>query len=384
VTFEDKDKAPYEEFHRILSHRFVKNKIQYSVAWKQKPGKKRVQVSWVYPEDFVNKKVINDYHNHLNQIKSNARMTRSKGRLMGNINCLYFSIIMFIFIFPLIGAGVPLNIIPLKTTDQITSNGDFDFCEFKNILNPIDLNDICAKPRENGNNSSLVLDWLKSNYDDKFFNTSADREKTYLKTETFYHFQATLLSKSINQVSGKAFQCKKVTYIRSWSVGFWGKNYKNDEIFNEVLDPDTCWYMIKNKKCDKNIITCDENENCRFETFPPDEFSWFSDSTKTFSHCYVSPRIIAESSVNSHIFTSTCKVSDWSCYLKDSIIVWHRDVVQTCGFKRISVDYFDVAGTILMERSQKLGLQVKRIESHCDTDFNLTTEGLYIAPIRKN
>jgi hypothetical protein len=97
VTFEDKDKAPYEEFHRILSHRFVKNKIQYSVAWKQKPGKKRVQVSWVYPEDFVNKKFINDYHNHLNQIKSNARMTRSKGRLMGNINSLYFSIIMFIF-----------------------------------------------------------------------------------------------------------------------------------------------------------------------------------------------------------------------------------------------------------------------------------------------
>jgi hypothetical protein len=98
VTFEDKDKAPYDEFHRILSHRFIKNKIQYSVAWKQKPGEKRVQVSWVNPEDFVNKKFINDYHNQMKQIKSYARMTGSNGRLMGNINSLYFSIIMFIFI----------------------------------------------------------------------------------------------------------------------------------------------------------------------------------------------------------------------------------------------------------------------------------------------
>ena len=242
---------------------------------------------------------------------------------------------------------------------------------------------MCTKHNANDDNSSLIIDWLKSNYEEKFFNSSADTSKSYLKTETFYHFQASLLSKSINQVSGKAFQCKKVTYVRSWSVGFWGKNYKNDEIFNEVLDPDTCWYMVKNKKCDKNIMTCDENENCRFETFPPDEFSWFSDSTKTFSHCYVSPRIIAESNINSHIFTSNCKVSDWSCLLKDSIVVWHRDVVQTCGFKRISVGYFDAAGNILMEKSQKLGLQVKRIENHCDSDFIYTTEGLYLAPITK-
>ena len=80
--------------------------------------------------------------------------------------------------------------------------------------------------------------------------------------------------------------------------------------------------MVKNKKCDKNNMICDENENCRYETFPPDEFTWFKDSTKTFSHCYVSPRVIAESSENSHIFTGQCKVSDWFCLLKDSICVW--------------------------------------------------------------
>jgi hypothetical protein len=52
-------------------------------------------------------------------------------------------------------------------------------------------------------------------------------------------------------------------------------------------------------------------------------------------------------------------------------------------FKRISVGNFNAAGTILMEKSQKLGLQVKRIESHCDSKFIFTTEDLYLAPITK-
>ena len=34
-----------------------------------------------------------------------------------------------------------------------------------------------------------------------------------------------------------------------------------------------------------------------------------------------------------------------------------------------------------MERNQKLGLQFKRMESHCGFDLLLTTEGLYLAPV---
>ena len=98
-----------------------------------KTGGKRVQISWVSPEDFANKKFINDYHNHINQVKANARITRSRGQLMGNINSLYFSIIIFLLIFPLIGAVAPLNIVPLRPTDQITSTGDFVFVSLRII-----------------------------------------------------------------------------------------------------------------------------------------------------------------------------------------------------------------------------------------------------------
>ncbi len=137
------------------------------------------------------------------------------------------------------------------------------------------------------------------------------------------------------------------------------------------MDKDTCWYMVNNKLCDKNLMKCDENNNCRYEDFPPDQFSWFTDSTKTFSHCYVSPRVIAESTENSHIFTSNCKVSDWFCVLMDSIVVWDKSVVHTCPFKRVSIGYFDAVGIIITERSQKLGLQFTAIENYCDSDFLL-------------
>ena len=139
--------------------------------------------------------------------------------------------------------------------------------------------------------------------------------------------------------------------------------------------------MVNTNKCDKNIMSCDENFNCRYELFPPDRFSWFGDSTFTFSHCFVSPRIITESHESSHIFTSKCKVSDWFCLLKDSIIVWPKSVVQECPFKRVSIGFFDAIGSILMERTQKLGFQLKSIEHHCGYEFLYTTEGLYIASI---
>ena len=35
----------------------------------------------------------------------------------------------------------------------------------------------------------------------------------------------------------------------------------NDKMLIEKLDPDTCWYMVKNKKCDKNEMICTDPEN---------------------------------------------------------------------------------------------------------------------------
>ena len=130
-------------------------------------------------------------------------------------------------------------------------------------------------------------------------------------------------------------------------------------------------------------MSCDEKNNCNYEEFPPDEYSWFGESTKTFYHCYFSPKVISESDIDSHIFTGFCKVSDWFCILRDSIVVWSKDVVHSCPFRKVSDGYFDSVGTLITERSQKLGFQFKNIETNCGLDFLSTTEGLYLAPLVK-
>ena len=157
-------------------------------------------------------------------------------------------------------------------------------------------------------------------------------------------------------VSGKAFQCKKVIYTRTWSKNFWGTGYRNDEVKTENLDSESCWYMVNTKKCVYgslvNNMTCDENMNCNFEEIIKDEYSWMQDITKSFAHCYVSPKFIAESDLNSHIFNGKCKVSDWFCKMHDSIIVWHRDVIHACPFKIISLGNMFSKEMYFLEKEQ--------------------------------
>ncbi len=101
---------------------------------------------------------------------------------------------------------------------------------------------------------------------------------------------------------------------------------------------------------------------------------------KSSARCYVSLKFIAESNLNSHIFNGICKVSDWSCRLHDSIIVWRRVVVKSCPFKLVSDSYVFTSGPYFLDKIQKLGFQFKSIESYCNVDMIRTTEGLYLAP----
>ena len=135
-------------------------------------------------------KFVNDYQKSLNT--DNQRVTRSKKVLLANY--LLLSLVL-ILIFPLLGASV---------TD-LNSTNDFDFCEIKNNLNVIDVENICVSHKDKGRDSSLLKSWLDNNYVDKFYTHLPTTLNTYTREENFYHFQAFLLSKSLNQVSGQAF-----------------------------------------------------------------------------------------------------------------------------------------------------------------------------------
>jgi hypothetical protein len=367
VEFEDEDKDPFVEIEKIISHKIVADKPLYLVKWK---GLDKSENSWVKPEDFASMKFVNEY---LKSIQ-NSRNTRSKTLLP---TFSFLQVILFMFL-----------IFPYALCQDLTVKDefDFDFCPLKNDLMPLNLNDLCTRPLDI--DTSHLLNWFKKYYvvnNTTFIRPNASSVQIDAKTKNMYNFDASVLAKSINTISGKAFQCKKITYSRTWSVGFWGKEYKNDDVFTDKLDADTCWYLVNTNKCvhgnSVNQMTCDENLNCNYEGFPPDDYSWFRDTTTSFAHCYVSNRMIAENDLNSHVFNGFCKVSDWFCSLKDSIIVWHRDVVHTCPFKRVSNGHFKSNGNYFIESTQKLGLQFKKYETNCDVDMILTTEGLYIAPL---
>jgi hypothetical protein len=186
--------------------------------------------SWVKPEDFANMKFVNDYHKSLNL--SDKRVTWSSKAIGINY---FISILIFMIFFPLINAN---------STDINLEKG-FDFCEFKSNLPPINVDRICDNKLDLRINSSKVLYWLKSNYQEKIF-TPKNNGSYKNSLNGIFHFQAYLLSKSINQVSGKAYQCKKIIYTRSWSEGVWGKRFKNDEVSKEVWIKILVgtWYII--------------------------------------------------------------------------------------------------------------------------------------------
>ena len=365
TTVEEGEK--FYKIKKIITHKLVNGKPLYLVQWED-DGPTKFKDSWVKPKDFTSMKFVNDYHNKLKP-KENQRNTRSRTK---KVNFLLTLVICF-FLVPLAFAQNKLTI-----KDAV----DFDFCELRDDMVLIDLTDLCNK-KVDVKDTSYLRSWLMKYYGSKYFVSKSNTSNNTDEIEIF-HFQAGILTKSLNMISGKAYQCKKVSITRTWSVGFWGKNYRNDNSVTEVLDADSCWYMVRNKKCDKSVMTCDEANNCRYEEFPPDDYSWLRDSTKTFAHCYVSPKMIAESDLESHIFTGFCKVSDWFCVLHDSIVVWGKEVVHSCPFRKISDGYFDASGLLITERNQKLGFQFKRFENHCGLEFILSTEGLYLAPLVKD
>ena len=70
-----------------------------------------------------------------------------------------------------------------------------------------------------------------------------------------------------------------------------------------------------------------------------------------------------------------------SCVLKDSTMVWSKDIVQSCPFKKVATGAFQAQGPHIIEKNLKLGFQAKKFEKHCNIEFLATTEGLYLAPI---
>ena len=70
-------------------------------------------------------------------------------------------------------------------------------------------------------------------------------------------------------------------------------------------------------------------------------------------------------------------MSDISCNLNDSIVVWSNDIIKKCQFKYISFNDLQSDYQIKSERNQLLWLHMG-FEQNCNL---VNTEGLYIASL---
>ncbi len=212
-------------------------------------------------------KFVNYYLKTLPQ----GRTTRSR-KIISGINVL-FNLFVIILFLPVVFSFNSKEL-------NINDNFDFDFCPITNDMVPINLNDICVNLTELG--AAPVIAWFEKYFSKgsiipiiplnrstaipsasteipklkrmvdsdvtKTFKESQFKAEFSSKPTVMYNFQAQILSKTINSVSGQAFQCKRIIFTRTWAVNFFGSKYRNDEVKMEKLDSNTCGYMIKSKK----------------------------------------------------------------------------------------------------------------------------------------
>ena len=360
----NKEGAKFYEVEKILDHKVVNKKKLYLVKWKNFDDTAN---SWEPPENFANLKVIDSY------LEKCTPKQRKSARL-NNLSKMVTTLLIFLVLLPWT-FGQKVNVL------NNSINSSFVYCDLKDDMLSINIDEICYK---NINGMSFTNDfkkWLSNNFN--FISNDSSTIYDFNNTAGYLNFNATLLSRAIDKISGKAYQCKVIKMKRTWTVSFWGNRYRSDETTIEMVSADQCWLMVKSKMCDDNKMDC-EGDTCSYDKMPDDNYSWLSDKTNTFKHCFVAPRMIAEVEEDSIIFTGHCKVKDWYCNLKDSIVVWNKDVVHECPFRKIADSYFQTEGPYLIINSLKLALQIKRMEFFCNIEMVVTTEGLYVAPLSKH
>ena len=122
------------------------------MEWKQ-TGNSKIKNSYVRPEDNMNMKFVNDYHRKLKD--NNPRMTRGNKAMLTNF---LVSLLILILLLPTCFNQALINI---KT---INNKVDFDFCEIKDDLKPINIGDLCNNKSPQNETNLYIMDWLYNNY----------------------------------------------------------------------------------------------------------------------------------------------------------------------------------------------------------------------------
>jgi hypothetical protein len=386
----EEPKSTSYEVEKVLDHKIdKKGEKRFLVKWKGFPESEN---SWEPKQNFNSMKPINEYMEQVREYNNfgvkpiETKTTRPKrGKsVLSNLSVVQITIIL---IFVLITGCYSQKI-----------KGNFKFCNPANKM-PIKFDTICeherkysvedlekkfndfiydkVRPYQNVKQGRIVAQKQLQENKISSVNDIIDQDSVKVGVTPPVSLKLDLYSKETYPIHGVAYQCKQIEYETTFSESFWGSKFKNT--VKRVVDMKArdCWTMINTKRCNMQPMICDNN-NCEYEKLPTDNFGWFSDNTITYYACYTSQRIISAETQDEHIFGNECTVKDFNCSFHDSIIVWKRDVIHTCPFKMVGSGTFLASGIILKDDNLKLAFQFKNIETHCEQELILTSEGLYL------
>ena len=342
------------EVEKILDHKDENGKRLYLVHWKNYDDNEN---SWVPEDRFNTKTIINKYLKSLDTIQktnghSERRVLRSNSR---KINM--FSILGILFLFMAIASS------------HVSCVTEMMYCKINDNDKPLDIDNSCS------------FNFKKSDDTDKLIQSKLNftNDKTRLS----------VLNKKQHNVIGNAYQCQKTKVAWPLTMTFWGDKIYGRPLETHIkLTPFECFEMLKTNKCKHDNqefeLLCD-NQICQFIGKPTEEFSWWTTTTVFSYKCSVITRRIDALNNESMVFNKNCKVKDFVCELHDSIIVWNKDVVDSCPYTLLyGLTEFQLENGLLKAKEGGVdlvfGFDKFIYDPYCNRNLLKTSEGLYLAP----
>ena len=222
----------------------------------------------------------------------------------------------------------------------VTINGKFKLCNNLALNRIVDTNELCKARivKENVN----------------FGRFSLARNNKYK-----------LYTRNNHAVDGIAYQCRKTLHTLTFEETFFGAKHSDYKQRVIPLTPRQCWNMVIDKLCENRPMSREHNV-CVLEDSTNENFSWWRTNVVQNFSCDVVPRSILGDDLNSKVLSENCRVGDYSCLLKDSIIVWNSSVVHSCPFTFVMETTLINSQNLFFNKSRRLLFQFEKDEYHCN------------------
>ncbi|RNA38371.1 hypothetical protein BpHYR1_018245 [Brachionus plicatilis] len=147
-----------------------------------------------------------------------------------------------------------------------------------------------------------------------------------------------------------------------------------------------CWDMIYTKKCDSNLMLCEE-DRCYFIEKPKLDFALWNTREFEIINCEYYAKTIKAENETSPLFQpkNGLLVGQGEFYAKlefcsigDKMIVWKRDIINSCLFKFIGKINFTKIDNIFYSDKEKILLETYSKEHECDMVLLKTNNDIYI------